>query len=127
MKRPEVPIEELAPLLKTRLAEAGEVLEPWVSAMNLAERLPAWVRNEMKTVETEIKYSGYLDQQRRSMEKMTEGGEARDSGVVRLQLGERAVDGDEADSLAGEAADAGAGKPYRGGDAGGDQFDPCLH
>jgi tRNA uridine 5-carboxymethylaminomethyl modification enzyme len=33
-------------------------------------RLPAWVRNEMKTVETEIKYSGYLDQQRRSMEKM---------------------------------------------------------
>jgi tRNA uridine 5-carboxymethylaminomethyl modification enzyme len=33
-------------------------------------RLPAWVRNEMKTVETEIKYSGYLDQQRRSIEKM---------------------------------------------------------
>ena len=32
--------------------------------------LPAWVRNEMKTVETEIKYAGYLDQQRRSMEKM---------------------------------------------------------
>jgi tRNA uridine 5-carboxymethylaminomethyl modification enzyme len=32
--------------------------------------LSAWVRNEMKTVETEIKYSGYLDQQRRSMEKM---------------------------------------------------------
>ena len=29
-----------------------------------------WVRNEMKTVETEIKYAGYLDQQRRSMEKM---------------------------------------------------------
>jgi tRNA uridine 5-carboxymethylaminomethyl modification enzyme len=33
-------------------------------------KLPAWVRNEMKTVETEIKYSGYLDQQRRSIEKM---------------------------------------------------------
>jgi tRNA uridine 5-carboxymethylaminomethyl modification enzyme len=33
-------------------------------------RLPAWVRNEMKTVETEIKYAGYLDQQRRSMEKL---------------------------------------------------------
>ena len=32
--------------------------------------LPVWVRNEMKSVETEIKYSGYLDQQRRSMEKM---------------------------------------------------------
>ena len=32
--------------------------------------LPAWVRNEMKSVETEIKYAGYLDQQRRSMAKM---------------------------------------------------------
>jgi tRNA uridine 5-carboxymethylaminomethyl modification enzyme len=72
IKRPEVPIEELAPLLHRRLAEAGEVLEPWVAAMAAVdgERLPAWVRNEMKTVETEIKYSGYLDQQRRSMEKM---------------------------------------------------------
>src|SRR6185312_14202874 len=33
-------------------------------------RLPAWVRNEMKTVETEIKYAGYLDQQRRSIDKL---------------------------------------------------------
>jgi len=33
-------------------------------------RLPAWVRNEMKTVETEIKFAGYLDQQRKSMEKL---------------------------------------------------------
>ena len=33
-------------------------------------RFPVWIRNEMKTVETEIKYAGYLDQQRRSMEKM---------------------------------------------------------
>jgi tRNA uridine 5-carboxymethylaminomethyl modification enzyme len=70
VKRPEVPIEELAPLLKKRLAEAGEVLEPWVTAMSSDERLPSWVRNEMKTVETEIKYAGYLDQQKRSMEKM---------------------------------------------------------
>ncbi len=70
VKRPEVQIEELAPLLKKRLAEAGEVLQPWVAAMESGDRLPSWVRNEMKTVETEIKYSGYLDQQRRSMEKM---------------------------------------------------------
>jgi tRNA uridine 5-carboxymethylaminomethyl modification enzyme len=70
VKRPEVPIEELAPLLKKRLADAGEVLEPWVAAMDSGDRLPSWVRNEMKTVETEIKYSGYLDQQKRSMEKM---------------------------------------------------------
>jgi tRNA uridine 5-carboxymethylaminomethyl modification enzyme len=67
VKRPEVPIEELAPLLRERM---DGVMEPWVAAMGLGARLPSWVRNEMKTVETETKYSGYLDQQRRSMEKM---------------------------------------------------------
>jgi tRNA uridine 5-carboxymethylaminomethyl modification enzyme len=35
-----------------------------------AVRLPAWVRNEMKTVETEIKYAGYLEQQKKVMEKL---------------------------------------------------------
>jgi len=72
LKRPEVPIEELALLLRERLANEGAVLAEWVAAMDSAggSRLPAWVRNEMKTVETEIKYSGYLDQQRRTMEKM---------------------------------------------------------
>ncbi|HTC76905.1 MAG TPA: tRNA uridine-5-carboxymethylaminomethyl(34) synthesis enzyme MnmG [Edaphobacter sp.] len=121
LKRPEVSVEEIAPVLRRRLADAG--LGAWVAAMDgvlldgqengrashdahISEsrygapdvsvdpkdngcaaddelvsgsshgapgsvaRLPAWVRNEMKTVETEIKYSGYLDQQRRSMEKM---------------------------------------------------------
>jgi tRNA uridine 5-carboxymethylaminomethyl modification enzyme len=73
LKRPEVPVEELAPVLRVRLANEGAVLAEWVAAMDSAvegSRLPAWVRNEMKTVETEIKYSGYLDQQRRTMEKM---------------------------------------------------------
>src|SRR6202789_1572615 len=75
LKRPEVPVEELAPLLRERLANEEAVLAEWVTAMDSAaaaggSRLPAWVRNEMKTVETEIKYSGYLDQQRRTMEKM---------------------------------------------------------
>ena len=72
IKRPEMDIEAFAPLLRDRLSDAGEVFAVWVAAMDAAggERLPAWVRNEMKTVETEIKYAGYLDQQRRSMEKM---------------------------------------------------------
>jgi tRNA uridine 5-carboxymethylaminomethyl modification enzyme len=95
LKRPEVAVEELAPMLRERFA-GEDVLAEWVAAMDnvsleLKEggrashdahvpeaghgapgsvRLPAWVRNEMKTVETEIKYSGYLDQQRRSIEKM---------------------------------------------------------
>ncbi|MEO6912183.1 MAG: FAD-dependent oxidoreductase, partial [Edaphobacter sp.] len=96
LKRPEVVVEELAPLLRERLANEGESLAAWVEAMDAISldlkedgrashdahisesrygagsvaRLPAWVRNEMKTVETEIKYAGYLDQQRRSMEKL---------------------------------------------------------
>ena len=71
LKRPEVPVEAIAPLLRDRMASADAALMEWISAMDAAgARLPAWVRNEMKTVETEIKYSGYLDQQRRSIEKM---------------------------------------------------------
>jgi tRNA uridine 5-carboxymethylaminomethyl modification enzyme len=75
LKRPEVSVDEIAPLLRHRLANADEVLASWVAAMDSVaasggSRLPSWVRNEMKTVETGIKYSGYLDQQRRSMEKM---------------------------------------------------------
>jgi tRNA uridine 5-carboxymethylaminomethyl modification enzyme len=71
LKRPEVAVEELALVLRGRMG--GEAaLADWGAAMDAAagSRLPAWVRNEMKTVETEIKYAGYLDQQRRSMEKM---------------------------------------------------------
>ena len=72
LKRPEIHIEALAATLRGPIAGEGAMLADWVAAMDSAggSRLPAWVRNEMKTVETEIKYAGYLDQQRRSMEKM---------------------------------------------------------
>jgi tRNA uridine 5-carboxymethylaminomethyl modification enzyme len=75
LKRPEVSVEEIAPLLRDRMTNAESALTDWVAAMDASVasgcvRLPSWVRNEMKTVETEIKYSGYLDQQRRSIEKM---------------------------------------------------------
>jgi tRNA uridine 5-carboxymethylaminomethyl modification enzyme len=90
LKRPEVGVEDIAPLLKAKMAGQG-VFAEWVVGMEQyrasldthlsddetvakmghpASRLPVWIRNEMKTVETEIKYAGYLDQQRRSMEKM---------------------------------------------------------
>jgi tRNA uridine 5-carboxymethylaminomethyl modification enzyme len=75
LKRPEVSIEDMASLLRDRLTNADPSLTDWVAAMDSSaascnSRLPAWIRNEMKTVETEIKYSGYLDQQRRAIEKM---------------------------------------------------------
>jgi tRNA uridine 5-carboxymethylaminomethyl modification enzyme len=75
MRRPEIEIAELAPALMGVLQEDA-ALAMWSEAMHSAERVPAWVRNEMKTVETEIKYAGYLEQQRRSIEKMR-GAEAK--------------------------------------------------
>jgi tRNA uridine 5-carboxymethylaminomethyl modification enzyme len=66
LKRPEVTVEALWPVLRELVGKLPE-LSRWVGG---EERLPAWVRNEMKTVETEIKYAGYLDQQKRSMERL---------------------------------------------------------
>jgi tRNA uridine 5-carboxymethylaminomethyl modification enzyme len=113
LKRPEVTVEALAPVLIEAMMKRPE-LGVWVEAMGLAVggqkqisplrcgmtteapslrdpmttqspspgygvttkeqstgmRVPAWVRNEMKTVETEIKFAGYLEQQRKSMERL---------------------------------------------------------
>ncbi|MGH9568947.1 MAG: FAD-dependent oxidoreductase, partial [Candidatus Angelobacter sp.] len=98
LKRPEIVIEDLAPILAKRLPEyfaeiSGEsqgqnskidgttyatteaiphytlpLIEHDVGFMRCL--LSAAARNEMKTVETEIKYAGYLDQQRKSMERL---------------------------------------------------------
>jgi tRNA uridine 5-carboxymethylaminomethyl modification enzyme len=85
LKRPEVEIESFASILRNRLAAGGEVFAEWVAALDTShaaahnaeatQRLPAWVRNEMKSVETEIKYAGYLDKQRRSIERMKQAEE----------------------------------------------------
>jgi tRNA uridine 5-carboxymethylaminomethyl modification enzyme len=73
LKRPEVTVESLWPMLASVMIGKHE-LAPWVAALpdapNMQAHLPAWVRNEMKTVETEIKYAGYLQQQRKSMERL---------------------------------------------------------
>ena len=76
LKRPEVTIEALYPLLCEDLSvmlnagmPEGEMLAPLLHDAQ-GSRLAANVRNELKSVETEIKYAGYLDQQRRSIEKL---------------------------------------------------------
>src|ERR1700749_776944 len=74
LKRPQVTVEELLPAFFDRLA-ANPDLAPWVTALNATNyrdtgALPVWVRNEMKTVETGIKFAGYLTQQQRSMERL---------------------------------------------------------
>jgi tRNA uridine 5-carboxymethylaminomethyl modification enzyme len=72
LKRPEVTIEQLLPALLPRFG-ANPSFAPWVGAMSAAgypKTLPAWVRNELKTVETGIKFAGYLAQQQRSMARL---------------------------------------------------------
>jgi tRNA uridine 5-carboxymethylaminomethyl modification enzyme len=65
LKRPEVTIDALAPALRSLLPS---FFEAWDSS-NL-EHLSVQARNELKSVETEIKYAGYLQQQQRSIERL---------------------------------------------------------
>ena len=64
LKRPEVTLERLLPALLPEFAQGGSELAFFCAAVN------ARVRNELKSVETEIKYAGYLDQQRKAIEKL---------------------------------------------------------
>ncbi|HEX4065214.1 MAG TPA: tRNA uridine-5-carboxymethylaminomethyl(34) synthesis enzyme MnmG [Acidobacteriaceae bacterium] len=68
LRRPEVTIETLWPILRKQLNDP--VFAPWLAESSAHDHLSAHVRNELKTVETEIKYSGYLDQQKKSIEKL---------------------------------------------------------
>jgi tRNA uridine 5-carboxymethylaminomethyl modification enzyme len=68
LKRPEVTIDRLRPLLQALSVsdETRILLEPVLEGESLSAR----ARNELRAVETEIKYAGYLDQQRRSIERL---------------------------------------------------------
>jgi tRNA uridine 5-carboxymethylaminomethyl modification enzyme len=68
LKRPEVVIEQLAPLLQNLMPAFFQRLIVDGKTADADFRLPAEVRNELKSVETEIKYSGYLDQQSKAIE-----------------------------------------------------------
>jgi tRNA uridine 5-carboxymethylaminomethyl modification enzyme len=67
LKRPEITIEQLAPVLRDLTPEFfGSRNSPVSSGASL----PSGVRNELKSVETEIKYAGYLHQQQRSIDRL---------------------------------------------------------
>ncbi len=88
LKRPEVQIEQLAPVLAKLMPgffEREEVVSGRLSVVSKDSleqrttdnwqpttdfRLSAEIRNELKAVETEIKYSGYLDQQTKAIERL---------------------------------------------------------
>src|ERR1022692_211083 len=74
LKRPEIVIEKLAPILRELdpmfFAREGEREEIRVNPRESGAALSSEIRNELKSVETEIKYEGYLLQQQRAMEQM---------------------------------------------------------
>jgi tRNA uridine 5-carboxymethylaminomethyl modification enzyme len=61
LKRPEVTIEQLVPVLRKAAPEFFA---------QSTQGLTSDVRNELKSVETEIKYEGYLRQQDRAIERL---------------------------------------------------------
>jgi tRNA uridine 5-carboxymethylaminomethyl modification enzyme len=81
LKRPEITIEQLAPLLQDllpRFFERDYSAPSASSAINgSAAHLSSEVRNELKSVETEIKYAGYLDQQQRAIERLKKAEQRR--------------------------------------------------
>jgi len=66
LKRPEVTIEQLVPVLQ----EMSPEFFARNGSASAAIPISSEVRNELKTVETEIKYAGYLLQQQRAMERL---------------------------------------------------------
>src|SRR5580692_5046326 len=72
LKRPEIVIEQMAPILR-ELDPAFFQRQPEqisVDPGGSVARLSSEVRNELKSVETEIKYEGYLLQQQRAMDRL---------------------------------------------------------
>jgi tRNA uridine 5-carboxymethylaminomethyl modification enzyme len=84
LKRPEAQIEELAAVLARLMPEffREEVVSSQLSVASKSSpevqgkletgnwKLRTAVRNELKSVETEIKYAGYLDQQTKAIERL---------------------------------------------------------
>ncbi|MGD0270658.1 MAG: tRNA uridine-5-carboxymethylaminomethyl(34) synthesis enzyme MnmG [Candidatus Sulfotelmatobacter sp.] len=75
LKRPEIVIEKLAPILREldpKFFQRESIREnPCESVAKVSSaELSSEIRNELKSVETEIKYEGYLLQQQRAMERM---------------------------------------------------------
>jgi tRNA uridine 5-carboxymethylaminomethyl modification enzyme len=64
LKRPEVSIEQLAPVLRDLAPDF------FAASVSSVVNLSSQERNELKSVETEIKYAGYLTQQQRSIDRL---------------------------------------------------------
>jgi tRNA uridine 5-carboxymethylaminomethyl modification enzyme len=63
LKRPEITVERLVPVLREQATE-------FFAGNGSVEGLSSAARNELKSIETEIKYEGYLLQQQRAIERL---------------------------------------------------------
>jgi len=79
LKRPEITIEQLAPILR-ELAPTYFDRASSVSSVKPVVKISSEVRNELKSIETEIKYAGYLDQQERAIERLKKAEQRRIPG-----------------------------------------------
>ncbi|MFZ1917870.1 MAG: tRNA uridine-5-carboxymethylaminomethyl(34) synthesis enzyme MnmG [Terriglobales bacterium] len=68
LKRPEITMDQLVPVLREltpAFFHRSSNHQPLITA-----HLSSEIRNEFKSVETEIKYAGYLDQQQRAIDRL---------------------------------------------------------
>ncbi len=70
LKRPEIKIEFLAPTLRELIPSFFQQNALDISTAGQSATLPTRLRNELKSVETQIKYAGYLDQQHKAIERL---------------------------------------------------------
>jgi tRNA uridine 5-carboxymethylaminomethyl modification enzyme len=82
LKRPEITIEQLAPILRDltpKFFERSSSANSASTAVNVVAPadLSSEIRNELKSVETEIKYAGYLDQQQRAIDRLKKAEQRR--------------------------------------------------
>jgi tRNA uridine 5-carboxymethylaminomethyl modification enzyme len=69
LKRPEVGIEAVLGAVREDLV-ADPLLAEWMDRPSLTPEARAALRNEARAVETEIKFAGYLEQQKKSIAKL---------------------------------------------------------
>jgi tRNA uridine 5-carboxymethylaminomethyl modification enzyme len=70
LKRPEITIESLIPILRSFSPDFFGAEEIHDNPLASATKISSQLRNELKSVETEIKYAGYLLQQQRAMDRL---------------------------------------------------------
>jgi len=76
LKRPEISIELIVPVLRDLAPNFFDRTFSVTSVSPVVE-IPSQVRNELKSLETEIKYAGYLDQQQRAIDRLKKAEQRR--------------------------------------------------